>query len=209
MRLVSETKAIEKLEQIRANFRSEIATFEVNADSCSTCSTPGACCLDAHFVNVRISRLEAAAIAREIKRVPVEEQRKVAFRIRTAIEKFRLDGASEKTYACPLYENGRGCLVHDTAKPLPCIAHACYEKRADLPLDALLEAAQVKVAELNHRVYPGSDSQLLSIPLALARTPQLPAQNCHRDQSDDENKVIPNRGEVPYQGLDRDAYDQE
>jgi len=61
MKPISQTQALERLKNIQADLRSEISNFESRAKSCLTCDTPGACCLDAHFVNVHISRLEAGA----------------------------------------------------------------------------------------------------------------------------------------------------
>ena len=72
-----------------------------------------------------------------------------------------------KTYACPLFEKGVGCLVHNSAKPLPCIAHACYEREADLPPDELLTEREIKIAELNRKVY-GRAEPPVPIPVAIA-----------------------------------------
>ena len=119
MRYTSESKAIEQLEVIRREFAHEIAgRFEHNAKPCSQCETPGACCLDEHFVNVRISRIEAAAIKRALNDLPESLRSKVMDRTTTVVERLK-SGDGEK-YACPLYEKGIGCLVHHTAKPLPC-----------------------------------------------------------------------------------------
>jgi hypothetical protein len=61
--------------------------------------------------------------------------------------------------------------VHDAAKPLPCIAHACYERREDLPPDELLTEREIRIAELNRRVY-GRTEAPLPIPLVIA-SPEL------------------------------------
>jgi hypothetical protein len=167
MKLVSETKSIEKLAVVREEFRSEIGRFETRAKSCGSCETPGACCLDAHFVNVRITRLEAAAISRVISQLPDETRMRIETRARLAISAFGLESGADKTYACPLYESGTGCVVHMDAKPLACIAHACYENANDLPPDEVLEAAERKIARLNRHAYR-SDGLLMSIPVALA-----------------------------------------
>ena len=147
MRLVSESTGLEKLRKIRKDFRQEIAArFEHRAKPCSTCETPGACCLDEHFVNVRISRLEAAAIKNAVAGLDDE--------LRSAIDErlSKIDPAAE-FYACPLYQKGVGCLVHETAKPLPCIAHACYERKEDLPPDDLLSEREIEIDALNRQVY--------------------------------------------------------
>lgn len=169
MKLLSETTALSKLRSIRNEFRLRIRdNYEHRARSCATCETPGKCCLDAHFVNVRITRLEAAAIRNALDTLEPEQSEKVHLRIDEAIAKYGLDRTSEallETYACPLFEKGIGCLVHQTAKPLPCIAHACYERKEDLPPDELLAEREIEIEKLNRRVY--GKTTLLPIPLAL------------------------------------------
>lgn len=132
--------------------------------------TPGACCLDAHFVNVRVSRLETAAIDKHLSTLSPAAKEAVEKRSRVAIEKYLLDEDPTNTYACPLYETGVGCLVHDVAKPLPCIAHACYESESDLPPDSLVAEKELEIDSLNERVY-GRSAQWLPIPLAIASKP--------------------------------------
>ena len=154
MRLISESTGLEKLRQIRRDFRQEIAVrFEHRAKPCSTCETPGACCLDEHFVNVRISRLESAAIKNALAGLDDE--------LRSAIDErlSRIDPDSD-FYACPLYQKGIGCLVHETAKPLPCIAHACYERKEDLPPDELLAERETEIDALNRQVYGRGGPQM-------------------------------------------------
>jgi hypothetical protein len=172
MKTLSESAGLEKLGEIRERFRRRISDgYEHNALSCVECSTPGACCLDAHFVNVRISRLEAVAIKRKLKSFPNEKYAAIAERMDGAVSDFRLDAdpdAGLKTYACPLYERGSGCLVHDGGKPLPCIHHACYERENDLPPDELLSDAELAVERVNRRVY-GRSLPLLPLPVAIKR----------------------------------------
>ena len=161
MKPLSESKAIEKLDAIRNELRDLIRReYDHRAKSCITCETPGACCLDAHFVNVRITKLEAVAIRNVINELPIALQKNVAKRIETLFDVQELT-----TYACPLFEKGVGCLVHDTAKPLPCIAHACYERKEDLPPDELLTEREIDIDKLNRRVYGATT--LLPIPVAL------------------------------------------
>jgi hypothetical protein len=170
MRLLSETKGIERLAGVREEFAREIRNgFEHRARACSACETPGACCLDEHFVNVRVTRLEGRAIAGRLEELPTVLHGKVRLRAEEAIERHRLDETTDpaKTYACPLYEKGVGCLVHDSAKPLPCIAHACYEREGDLPPDELLTEREIKIADLNRRVY-GRAEPPVPIPVAIA-----------------------------------------
>ena len=59
-----------------------------------------------------------------------------------------------QTYACPLFEKGTGCLVHHEGKPLPCIQHACYDNKEDLPPDEILAEHEGLVERLNRRTYP-------------------------------------------------------
>ncbi len=168
MKLVSETKSIERLSRIRENFRSKISKFEARAKSCSTCTTQGACCLDAHFVNVRVSRLEAVAIAQAIGQLDPIHRTNVRRRMVDAIARFHLDESTDATYTCPLYQIGVGCLVHETAKPLACIAHACYESTDELPPEDLLDDAEAEIDKLNRRSY-GNMTTLVPIPIALQR----------------------------------------
>jgi hypothetical protein len=167
---MSEGRALDILQNLRDDFRRSITdNYELRAKPCSGCDTTGACCLDAHFVNVRISRLEAVAIRRELDALDKTHRESVYARIDDAIRRFRLDGSDDlRTYACPLYKTGVGCLVHDTAKPLPCIQHACYENKKDLPPDDLLEAAELEVGQLNRRVY-GRQQTLLPLPVAVRK----------------------------------------
>jgi hypothetical protein len=174
MKFVSETAGIAKLEQIRQEFAEEVLElYEHRAKPCSLCETPGACCLDEHFVNVRVTRLEGRAIGRRLAELPAILREKVLLRAEEAIERHRLDEKTDPTttYACPLFEKGIGCLVHDAAKPLPCIAHACYEREEDLPPDELLTEREIRIAELNRRVY-GRTEAPLPIPLVIA-SPEL------------------------------------
>jgi len=159
-RTISEYSAIEKLAKVREEFREEIAVrFEHRAKPCSSCDTPGACCLDEHFVNVRVSRLEAAAIKNAVTSLDAEVRTEIFSRLATV-------DARAEFYVCPLYQPGAGCLVHDTAKPLPCIAHACYERKEDLPPDELLSKREIEIDDLNQRVY-GRSRPLIPIHSAL------------------------------------------
>lgn len=170
MRVLSETTAIAKAHELKRELQTIIREqYEHRAKSCLTCETKGACCLDAHFVNVRITRLEATAIRNVINSLPEPELEKVRERITNVIEKFDLsdDPLVEKTYACPLFEPNIGCLVHEQGKPLPCIVHACYENRKDLPPEDLLEKYESKVDDLNQRAY-GSKAVHLSLPIAVS-----------------------------------------
>ncbi|HEX2638975.1 MAG TPA: hypothetical protein VHL50_00305 [Pyrinomonadaceae bacterium] len=168
--MISETKAIDAANRLKHEFALHVRdSYEHRAKSCLMCETLGVCCTDAHFVNVRISRLEAAAIRNVIGRLPEERRAEVRGRIDAAIEKYKLSAdanAAEQKFACPLFEKGVGCLVHNSGKPLPCIQHACYERKEDLPPDQLLEENEAAVERLNRRVYGGPQG-LLPLPVAV------------------------------------------
>lgn len=172
MKLISEKRGIQRLKEIVDEFRGEIReSYEPRAKSCLTCTTKGACCLDAHFVNVHISRLEASAMNRSIEQLPTSERDEVRERIDAAIVQYRLDSADEsfdRTFACPLFEPARGCIVHNDIKPAACVMHACYESAEDLPPNDLLSAQELKIDGLNERVY-GNSEPWLPLPVALRR----------------------------------------
>ncbi len=156
MKTLSEKQALIKLRALKNDFRTLIKqTYEHRAKDCGTCETKGACCLDAHFVNVHITQLEAGLIRRELEKLSPAKQSEIDARIAEAIEKYELkpDGDTfAKTFACPLFEKGAGCLVH-AVKPVPCIQHACYERREDLPPDELQTATEQKIERLNEQTY--------------------------------------------------------
>jgi len=156
MKLLSEKQALIKLRKFKNDFRESIKqNYEHRAKDCGTCETMGACCLDAHFVNVHITRLEAVLIRAELEKLPPEKQKEIAGRIAETIEKYNLSSEGDtftKTFACPLFEKGTGCLVH-SVKPIPCIQHACYERKEDLPPDELQSQAEEKIERLNQQTY--------------------------------------------------------
>ena len=156
MKPLSEKQALLKLDELKSNFRRNIKqNYEHRAKSCATCETKGACCLDAHFVNVHITKLEAVSIARSFADFTPEKQREIQDRITETIEKYELSTEGDtfaKTYACPLFEQNVGCIIHEI-KPIPCIAHACYERAEDLPPDELQKNAELKIERLNEHTY--------------------------------------------------------
>ena len=174
MKLIAKTTGLQRLREVKAGFAETIRTgYEHRAKSCLTCETKGACCLDAHFVNVHVTRLEASAIGETIPKLPTEKREAIEQKIDAAITKYRLTEIGDtfkQTYACPLFETKAGCLVHaDGAKPLPCIHHACYENENDLPPDELLETASAEVEKLNKKVYGERSVQWLPLPLAVKK----------------------------------------
>ena len=170
MKLLAETHALEKLHLLKTDFAQRIkAVYEHRAKDCLTCEAPGACCLDAHFVNVHITRLEAATIRKVIDRLPDHRQAEVFKRVEDTIAKYDLSSEGDtfaQTYACPLFEKGIGCLVHHEGKPLPCIAHACYENKEDLPPDDRVAEQEGRVEKLNELVYR-KPATWLPLPLAI------------------------------------------
>jgi hypothetical protein len=145
MKPLSENQGLARLLRLKDELRLKIAPYEREAHPCSICNTPGACCLDEHFVNVRISKLEAVAIAGVIDRLPAIRRSAVVERIENVV--------SREKFACPLYDRSAGCLVHHGAKPAPCMIHACYENAQDLPPDDLLDQAEAAIDRLNVSVY--------------------------------------------------------
>src|SRR5262245_7301319 len=141
------TVVLEQLKSIKGSYRTFIReNFEFNAKDCDLCATPGACCQDEHFVNVHITRLEGEAIVEALKaknKFDIAMQRNSA-----TIQRYDLNSEGDtyaQTFSCPLFEKETGCLVHDEGKPTPCIQHACYENRADLPPQFLQERVERKI----------------------------------------------------------------
>lgn len=171
MKFLSETEALNRLRKIKNDYQTLIReNYESKAKSCLTCETQGVCCTDAHFVNVHITRLEAVAVHKTLEKFSAEKRRAVLERVRETIEKYDLQAAGEtssQTFACPLFEKGTGCLVHREAKPAPCIQHACYENKADLPPDKMLTTAENLIENLNARTYGRNAKQWLPLPVWL------------------------------------------
>lgn len=156
MKTVSEKQSLIKLRALKNDFRKLIRqNYEQHAKDCLTCETQGACCIDAHFVNVHITQLEAVLILEELKKLAPEKQKEIYSRISETIKNYDLTSEGDtfaKTFACPLFEKGIGCLIH-AVKPVPCINHACYERKEDLPPDELQTEAQNKIERLNEQTY--------------------------------------------------------
>lgn len=173
MRKLSEAAALARLQRSKAAFQTNVKfNFEHRALDCRVCPTPGACCTDAHFVNVHITRLEAVAIRETIARTPrltEDERRAVYNRAREAVGRYGLNAAGDtfaQTFACPLFVKGAGCLVHKRAKPAPCIQHACYDDWSDVPPNTLQWREERKVEQLNAEVY-GAAWEWLPLPVWL------------------------------------------
>ena len=147
-------QALNELKRIKLNFKTLIReNFEHNAQNCQTCPTQGVCCTDAHFVNVHITRLEARAIDEVLLEFPAEKQLAIKTRIQKAIAEYNLKDEGDtfaQTFACPLFEPKIGCLIHENAKPAPCIQHACYDRREDLPPQCLQDFAEQRIGKIEH-----------------------------------------------------------
>ena len=168
---VNTGEALNELHQIKTAYRNFIRdNFESSARDCKTCPTFGACCVDAHFVNVHVTPLEAVAIREKLRENLSEEESKAVFeRVRRTIEKYDLQSTDDtfaQTFACPLFEPEIGCLIHGAAKPVACISHACYENQEDLPPDCLQENAERKIEKLNLSVYD-EPQKWLPLPIAI------------------------------------------
>ncbi len=164
MKRLSESKALQELKELKETYREFInINYEHKAKSCLTCETQGACCLDAHFVNVHITRLEAVAMERTLSILSEEKRREVYKRACETVEKYDLKTSGDtfaQTFACPLFEKGIGCLVHSDAKPAPCISHACYENKEDLPPEQFQAQTEQRIEKLNKRTYGNAWSWL-------------------------------------------------
>jgi hypothetical protein len=170
---LSEDEGLARLQRMKQSYQRFIKiNHEHTAQDCKTCSVPGVCCTDAHFVNVQITRLEATAIKKTLERTPrltAAERDAVFTRAREAVNLYGLHKSEDtfkQTYSCPLFEPGIGCLVHQRAKPAPCIQHACYDNWQDLPPQNLQTRTEHRVEQLNESVY-GDDWRWLPIPLWL------------------------------------------
>jgi len=173
MKKLTETKALSDLHKLKTAYQNFIRTnYEHRAADCEICPTKGACCLDAHFVNIHITRLEAAAIRKTLGELNEKKQAEIYQRARETVEKYDLKTSGDtfrKTFACPLFEKGVGCLVHLQGKPAPCISHACYESEADLPPDNLQTEIENQIERLNKRTY-GDALTWLPLPVWLDLT---------------------------------------
>jgi len=160
MRRLTEAEGLARLRRGKAAFQTHIKLgYEHRARDCRTCPTPGACCTDAHFVNVHVTRLEAVAIRDTLARTPrltEDERRAVYARAREAVRRYGLAAAGDtfaRTYSCPLFIAGRGCLVHQRAKPAPCVQHACYDNWEDVPPASIQWREERRIERLNTEVY--------------------------------------------------------
>ncbi len=112
---------------------------------------------------MRISPLEARAIAEALRRDPTLRGKLPAIRERVAEELTRLADTSERqSFDCPLLDDGR-CLVHTAAKPIGCLAWHAGKDYSKLGWDAFRQRD-----EMNDALY-GPNWQFRVIPLWLKR----------------------------------------
>lgn len=171
MKMLAETKALGKLKTLKEEYKKQIReNYEHRAKNCLTCPTQGACCQDEHFVNVHITKLEAVLIRKELQKISAEKRTEIFHRIENAVEKYDLKSEGDtfrKTFACPLFEKETGCLIHEV-KPVPCIQHACYERKEDLPPDELQSEVEEKIERLDRQTY-GKNALWLPLPVWIAK----------------------------------------
>jgi hypothetical protein len=160
MKRLTEAAALARLRREKSAFQTDIKlNYERAALPCKSCPTPGACCIDAHFVNVHITRLEAVAIRDTLSRTPrldTAARRAVYVRARETVARYHLSASGDtfaQTYSCPLFVKDVGCLVHARAKPAPCVQHACYERWEDVPPAELQWREESRIERLNEQAY--------------------------------------------------------
>ena len=173
MRRLTESEAVARLKRGKAAFQTHIKlNFEHRALDCRACPTLGVCCTDAHFVNVHITRLEAVAIRDTLALTPRLDdagRRAVYLRARECVARYGLGAGADsfaQTFACPLFVKGAGCLVHQRAKPAPCVQHACYEDWGDVPPLDTQWREERRIERLNAEVY-GTAWEWLPLPVWL------------------------------------------
>lgn len=169
---MNESEALIELRRVKDSYRKFILdNFETAAaQDCGACPTFGACCTDAHFVNVHVTPLEALAIEKTLReKLNSEELQKINNRVINTIGKYNLKSDGDtfgQTYSCPLFEPEIGCLVHGAAKPAPCIQHACYNRAEDLPPQCLQSNVELKIERLNQELY-NENWRWLPLPIQL------------------------------------------
>ena len=172
MKRLTLNQALNRLKRLKQSYKSFVKTnFEHKAKDCLTCETKGVCCTDSHFVNVHITRLEANAIQKTLDKLPQEKQAEIYERNKVTIDEYKLSSSGEtfsQKYSCPLFEKSIGCIVHKEAKPIPCITHACYENKEDLPPDELQIRQEKSVERLNSQTY-GNAWNWLPLPIWLEK----------------------------------------
>ena len=180
MKFTGQSESLRNLKELKRRYQVLLQDeYEPKAKSCVTCPVQGSCCTDAHFVNVHITRLEAVAIRETLGELDEAKQREIFERAAETVEKYDLENSADsfkQTFSCPLFEKGAGCLVHKSAKPVPCIQHACYETADDLPPDELQTANENLIERLNAKTY-GKNWSWLPLPVWLEKVNPFTAED--------------------------------
>jgi hypothetical protein len=157
----AEEAALRDLDRIRAPLFRELERLLSDPEYLRG-EEPHACCLREKN-QMRISPLEARAIARAFRTDPALRARLPAVLERLRKELDRLeDNGERQNFDCPLLEGTR-CLVHDRAKPIGCTA---WHPGREFSREGWKAFAARD--ELNDSVY-GPDWKLRVIPLWLSR----------------------------------------
>jgi Fe-S-cluster containining protein len=157
---------MERLARIKEPLHASSRAASEAVRSCAGCD---ARCCKAGLNSMRVSRIEALALARRLGEPDLApEIPAILERARAEVEKRGLSEESDTTYDCPLLDDENRCMVHGPAQPAGCMTFKPVDDGGcdhDLPLFhrhyKLVEAAERKA--LGKR-YPA-----LPIPLALLK----------------------------------------
>ncbi|MEM7234577.1 MAG: hypothetical protein AAF517_20530, partial [Planctomycetota bacterium] len=162
----AESRALTELDRAREPLFRELQVLERNRDY-NKGREPHRCCTR-EFNQMRITPLEANAIAKAFKTRPELRRRlsSVMRRLERALPGLS-DNDERQNFDCPLLEGTR-CLVHESAKPIGCTAWHPPEDGQDARFTDTAWRTFATRDELNDRVY-GKDWKLRVIPLWLKR----------------------------------------
>jgi hypothetical protein len=166
---VHEAEALRDLERLRAPLLMELDVLHAGPDYLRGQPPHRSCTKE--FNQMRISPLEARAIAEAFKRDPELRAKlpAVLARLRQSLRSLE-DNEERQSFDCPLLEGTR-CLVHRIAKPIGCLAwhpRAPGDRGPEFQYTKLGWESFSKRDALNDRVY-GKDWKLRAIPLWLRR----------------------------------------
>jgi len=163
----AESALLRELDRIRASLLEESERLARDRDYLR--GRPAHLCCTRRYNQMRISPLEARAIAEAFGRDPRLRSRLGAVKKRMERELPRLrPGEGRQNFDCPLLEGTR-CLVHDTAKPIGCAAwHPESFESEEHRFTSRGWKAFERRDELNDRLY-GKSWKLMVIPLWLQR----------------------------------------
>lgn len=153
--------ALRELARIRAPLFRELSSLLRDPDYLR--GEPAHLCCTRQRNQMRISPLEAAAVAQAFRIDPELRARLPQVLARTRAELERLDdGTRRQSFDCPLLEGTR-CMVHDVAKPIGCTAWNPGRDFTDAGWNAF-----ARRDEINDRTF-GRHWKLRVIPLWLKR----------------------------------------